>query len=76
MTDPSLSRSHRSRVQPFAAGFADRACAARLHRHVPCRRSWHLMAHVSRWLHARDLDVGESAGGGRSSLLQARLDAG
>ena len=73
MTDPSRVRISGS-LQPFAAGFG-----TELARQGYTPRSvvtqLHLMAHVSRWLHAQDLDVADLPGR-TQQFLQARQGAG
>ena len=73
MTDPSRVRISGS-LQPFAADFA-----TELARQGYTPRSvvtqLHLMAHVSRWLHAKDLDIADLPGR-TQHFLQARQGAG
>ena len=60
MTDPSRVRISGS-LQPFAAGFGyELARQGYTPRSVVTQL--HLMAHVSRWLHAQDLDVADLPG--------------
>ncbi len=73
MTDPSLVGVIGS-LQPFAAGFATEL-ARQGYTPRSLQTQLHLMAHVSRWLHARDLDVGDLPRW-TQQFLQARLDAG
>ncbi len=73
MTDPSLVGVIGS-LQPFAAGFATEL-ARQGYTPRSLQTQLHLMAHVSRWLHARDLDVGDLPSW-TQQFLQARLDAG
>ena len=73
MTDPSRVRISGS-LQPFAVGFA-----AELARQGYTPRSLqtqlYLMAHVSRWLHAKDLDIADLPAQ-TQRFLQARQEAG
>ena len=73
MTDPSRVRISGS-LQPFAVGFA-----AELARQGYTPRSLqtqlYLMAHVSRWLHAKDLDIADLPAQ-TQPFLQARQEAG
>ena len=73
MTDPSRVRIS-GPLQPFLSGFA-----AELARQGYTPRSLltqlNLLAHVSRWLHARDLDVGDLPER-TQQFLEARQDAG
>ena len=73
MTDPSRVRVS-GVLQPFAVGFA-----AELARQGYTPRSLqtqlYLMAHVSRWLHAKDLDIADLPGQ-TQPFLQARQEAG
>ena len=73
MTDPSLVGVIGS-LQPFAAGFATEL-ARQGYTPRSLQTQLHLMAHVSRWLHARDLDVGDLPRW-TQQFLQARQDAG
>ena len=73
MTDPSLAGVLGS-LQPFAAGFATEL-ARQGYTPRSLQTQLHLMAHVSRWLHARDLDVGDLPRW-TQQFLQARQDAG
>ena len=73
MTDPS--RVHISGpLEPFLSGFA-----TELARQGYTPRSLltqlNLLSHVSRWLHAKDLDVGDLPEG-TQQFLEARQDAG
>ena len=73
MTDPSRVRISGS-LQPFAAGFGyELARQGYTPRSVVAQL--HLMAHVSRWLHAQDLDVADLPGR-TQQFLQARQGAG
>ena len=73
MTDPSRVRISGS-LQPFAAGFGyELAWQGYTPRSVVTQL--HLMAHVSRWLHAQDLDVADLPGR-TQQFLQARQGAG
>ncbi len=73
MADPSRVRIS-GVLQPFAVGFA-----AELARqgYTPCslQTQLHLMAHVSRWLHAKDLDIADLPAQ-TQPFLQARQEAG
>ena len=73
MTNPSLVGVIGS-LQPFAAGFATEL-ARQGYTPRSLQTQLHLMAHVSRWLHARDLDVGDLPRW-TQQFLQARLNAG
>ena len=73
MADPSRVRIS-GVLQPFAVGFAARACAARLHT-TSLQTQLYLMAHVSRWLHAKDLDLADFPAQ-TQPFLQARQEAG
>ena len=73
MTDPSLVGIIGS-LQPFAAGFATEL-AGQGYTPRSLRTQLHLMAHVSRWLHAGDLDVADLPRW-TQQFLQARQDAG
>ena len=73
MTDPSLVGVIGS-LQPLAAGFATEL-ARQGYTPRSLQTQLHLMAHVSRWLHARDLDVGDLPRW-TQQFLQARQDAG
>ena len=73
MADPSRVRIA-GLLQPFAVGFA-----AELERQGYTPRSLqtqlYLMAHVSRWLHAKDLDIADLSTQ-TQAFLQARHEAG
>ena len=73
MTDPSRVRIS-GPLEPFLSGFA-----TELARQGYTPRSLltqlNLLSHVSRWLHARDLDVGDLPERARR-FLEARQDAG
>ena len=73
MTDPSRVPISGS-LEPFAAGFATEL-ARQGYTPRSLQTQLHLMAHVSRWLHAKDLDVADLAAQ-TQQFLQARQGAG
>ena len=73
MTDPSLVGIIGS-LQPCAAGFATEL-ARQGYTPRSLQTQLHLMAHVSRWLHARDLDVADLPRW-TQQFLQARQNTG